>query len=152
RVASAVAEEDNILESLALEARRHIADNGTEGVVAEIQAAPFEVLVLRVAGLDRDDGSDERIAKLAGDRFSGLSQRDLMLRRDEIGPVLFGASGEDQRRRLAGLHRVANLEVRELLDPDAVDRRDRPCGGPFLFISLAGSRLALLRSPLLLLL
>src|SRR5439155_21727394 len=102
-------------------AGRHVADNRLERVGGEVEAAPFQVFVLRVAGFDRYNRRDEGISKLARNRLTCLSQDDIMFRSDEVRTVLLGAARHDQRGCLSGLQRVADLELGELLDPDAVD-------------------------------
>jgi hypothetical protein len=79
-------------------------------------------------GDERDDRRDQGIAKLAGDRFGGGAEDDVVLARDEVRPVLLDAAGRDDRRVLAGPHGVADLHPGHVLHEDGVARRDRTRG------------------------
>ena len=61
-----------------------------------------------------------------------------------VGTVLLGAAREHERGGLAGLDGVADLQIRELLDPDAVACRDRPRERRRALMRLSSRRFALL--------
>ncbi len=70
--------------------------------------------------------------------------RVLMLAARQVRTVLLGAPGEHERGGLARLHRVADFEIGQLFDPDAVERGDRTRQRRFLVVGLLRVGLTLL--------
>ena len=122
-VAAAVADQDDVLEAVGLQAFRLIFDQRVIGGLAHLDRAGRG---REVPGLERNRRRDQRIAELARDRFGGGAQHEHMLAGRHVWAVLLGAAGDDQGRGLAGLHRIADLHPRQLFDPHLVGGGDRP--------------------------
>ena len=68
-----------------------------------------------------DDGT---IALIMRDRLTHHAEHVIVLARGQVRTVLFDSAGEDQRRVRAGREQVADLQHRELFDPDVVRHLD----------------------------
>lgn len=71
-------------------------------------------------------GRYQRVAELAGNRFGRGPQHDVVLARHEIGTVLLDAARRHQRRRLARLKRVADLQPGHVFDEHGIRGIDGP--------------------------
>ena len=144
-VAAAIAHQDDVRESHALEARRHVGEHGTIGRRGEHHAAGRHAIAVGTAGLKREDRRDERVPELARDCFAHHLEHEVVFARRQVRAVGFDAAGEDETGGLAALDGVAHFHPRELFSPDAVERRNRPRCVHFRFAPLGGFGLLLRR-------
>ena len=127
-IAAAVADEHDGLEAGDLEAAANVAQQRAVGVfrqadrarVLHVQRGGIEISL----GNERDDGGDEGVAQLPGDRLGGPPQDDIVLAGGEVGAVLFDPAGGDDDGLLAGRHGVADFHPGEVFEKDRFDRVD----------------------------
>ena len=127
-VSAAVADVDDVLEPVHVQAVPHVLEHHPEGLVAHGKSPG--IAHVPGPGLESalrhqlDDRRAERVAEFARDGVARPLEHVVVLAQGDVGPVLLDASGGDDGGGLAGGHRVAHLDPRQLLDPDRVQRSD----------------------------
>ena len=125
-VSAAVAHVVDLLEAHAAQIVAHVEEHrAVRGLREHRPGAAGRDVGAGVARLERDERSDERLAHLPGNHLAEKPVVDVVLVHREVGAVVLHASGHDQHRRIAVLDHVAELGLRELLDPHGVDAVDR---------------------------
>ncbi len=125
-IAAAVADQDDVLEAVHLEAVHHVREHGDERRRAQAQrAGAGHVARLRFNAAFRhelDDRCAQRVAQLARDRLAVRVEHVVVLARDEPGSVGLHPAGGNDHRGLARLERIADIHPRHFLEPHRLGR------------------------------
>jgi hypothetical protein len=115
-----ITDEDDVAEASLAEAARRAFERRLEGAFGDADGpgkthvaggrvdAPF--------GNIGDDRCDEGVAEAGGDPRREHADADVVLAEDHVRAALLRAADRDDDRRLAGLHRIAQLGPGELFD------------------------------------
>ena len=128
-VPAAVANQDDVLEAVHLQAVRDVGEHRLKRLLAHADGADRDHV--RALRLDRpfrdqrDDRCAQRVPELAGDGVAVRAQHVVVFAERQPRSVRLDAAGRDDDGRLAGLHRVANVHPRQLFEPDRVGRPQR---------------------------
>ena len=128
-VPPAVADVDDVLEAVHVQAVPHVFQHHPEGLIAHGQGSG--IAHVPGPGLESalrhqlDDRRAEGVAQLTRDGVAGALKDVVVLAQGDVGSVLLDTPGGDDGSGLAGGHRVPDLDPGQLLDPDRVQRSDR---------------------------
>ena len=128
-VAAAVPDEHDVVESVGLEALRHVREDSLERLAPQAdRAGAPHVARLRLDptfGDELEHRRAQRVAEGAGDRVAVGAEHVVVLARHQPRTVRLDPAGRNDGRRLPGRERVADVHPRHLLDPHGVGRGKR---------------------------
>ena len=123
-------DEDDVLEAVHGETLADVLQHGLERLFADAEGPRIAHVTGRRLevpfGYELDDRRAQGVAQRPGDVFARGLEDVVVLPHGDVGTVLLDPPRRYEDRGLARRDGVANLDPRELFEPDRIERLDRP--------------------------